>query len=170
MTRRPGSRGTAVGSSQISHALEAVLQKLKQSGIRASGSRLRIIEEFLGALRKITVEELTDALRARGVHVSRNTVNRTLALLVEHRLATVHRVARTQSRFEPAITGDHRDHLICTACRRVIRFRNPIIERVPAQIAEHHGFQLLAHKMDIFGICPKCAHLARPADSNGDDT
>lgn len=169
MTGRPGSRGTAVRSETLP-ALEPVLRTLKQSGIRVSGPRLRIIEGFLSASRKITVEELTDAVRARGVRVSRNTVNRTLALLVEHRLATVHRVPRRQSRFEPALAETNQDHLICTVCRRVVRFRSPILESVPAQVAERHGFQLLAHKMDIVGICPKCAHLARPTDSSSDET
>jgi Fur family ferric uptake transcriptional regulator len=46
--------------------------------------------------------------------------------------------------------------MICTKCRKIFEFQNEELERLQARISADHGFHMLQHKMEIYGICGKC--------------
>jgi Fur family ferric uptake transcriptional regulator len=136
------------------------LDRLRNAGVRRSPERTAVIEAFYSGEPHVTAEELAYALRLRGVHVSLATVYRALALLVEHGLATAYRVEKGQSRFEPAVPEDRRDHLVCTRCRAVVEFADPDLEALRILVARHHGFEVSAHRMEIHGVCAACSRAA----------
>lgn len=147
----------------MSAACAMALGRLRDAGVWASRQRTAVIEAFFSGAPHVTAEEIAYALRPRGMHVSVATVYRTLAVLVEHRLATTHRFGRGQRRFEPASPGHH-DHLVCTQCRAVVEFAEAGIEALQAQVAHRHGFDVRAHKMEIYGVCATCRDRA-PRDT-----
>jgi Fur family ferric uptake transcriptional regulator len=59
-------------------------------------------------------------------------------------------------RYEHKHLGKHHDHMICTKCRNIIEFENQQLENLQIQIAAAHGFHMLQHKMEIYGICSDC--------------
>ena len=68
-----------------------------------------------------------------------------------------------QSRFDNGVVryehhhlGDHHDHMICTKCGRILEFKEDRLEKYQIQIAASHGFHMLRHKMEIYGICADC--------------
>jgi Fur family ferric uptake transcriptional regulator len=46
--------------------------------------------------------------------------------------------------------------MICTKCKKIIEFENPALEDQQIQVAQTHGFHLLQHKMELYGICSEC--------------
>ena len=52
--------------------------------------------------------------------------------------------------------AEHHDHMICTGCGRIVEFENDAIEAMQRQIALAHGFELTSHRMDLYGVCPRC--------------
>ncbi len=52
--------------------------------------------------------------------------------------------------------GQHHDHMICTKCRKIVEFSEDRLEDLQVQIAAAHGFHMLQHKMEIYGICSEC--------------
>ena len=46
--------------------------------------------------------------------------------------------------------------MICTKCRKIVEFREDRLEDLQAQVAKAHGFHMLQHKMEIYGICSEC--------------
>jgi Fur family iron response transcriptional regulator len=60
--------------------------KLQACGIRATTPRLQIAELLLAAPQHLSAEQLTEALRQRGVAVSKATVYNTLNLFAAHGL------------------------------------------------------------------------------------
>jgi len=46
--------------------------------------------------------------------------------------------------------------MICTKCNAIIEFKNEQLETLQLQIAQSHGFHMLQHRMEIYGICANC--------------
>ena len=55
-----------------------------------------------------------------------------------------------RSRYEEA-GDDHHDHLIDTRSGEVIEFFDAEIERLKTEIAERLGFELVGHKLELYG-------------------
>ncbi len=49
------------------------------------------------------------------------------------------------------------DHLICTDCGAIIEFEDSRIEQLQERVASEHGFQIVSHRLELFGLCAKCA-------------
>jgi Fur family ferric uptake transcriptional regulator len=51
----------------------------------------------------------------------------------------------------------HHDHLVCTSCGAIIEFENSRIEELQEKVAQEHGFQIVSHRLELYGKCGKCA-------------
>lgn len=51
---------------------------------------------------------------------------------------------------------EHHDHLICKICNSVEEFVDHEIELKQKSIAKKHGFKLLGHVLNLYGVCSKC--------------
>jgi Fur family transcriptional regulator, ferric uptake regulator len=51
---------------------------------------------------------------------------------------------------------DHHHHLICTNCSHVVEIEDCFPVELEQRIASRNGFQFITHKLEFFGICPKC--------------
>jgi Fur family ferric uptake transcriptional regulator len=63
----------------------------------------------------------------------------------------------------------HHDHLICTACGKVVRFRHEELERILAEVAEVSGFEAITRQIKIFGTCGEqeaCREMRQAYRSN----
>jgi Fur family ferric uptake transcriptional regulator len=151
---RPRSPGTALPdpSSEAAARLEA-------AGQRATRNRLAIVEVLAGAGQPLTIREIIQ--RKRGLALS--SAYRNLAVLeaarVVHRLLT----GGDHARFELAEDLTlHHHHLVCASCGTVEDFSasGPLERRVQeamAQAAARAGFTPQAHRIDLIGLCRRCA-------------
>ena len=135
---------------------EAVIHKrdyegeLKRAGVRLTRPR-RVIVGLL-----TQTEDHPDALeifrRASAIDpsISLSTVYRTMKLL--EGLGAIHRHAFEggPSRFEQA-GGDHHDHLIDLDTGDVIEFKSERIEALQAEIAERLGYDIVHHRLELYG-------------------
>jgi Fur family transcriptional regulator, ferric uptake regulator len=129
-------------------------------GLRRSAARAAILEEFAACHEHVSAEELTALVRRRLPGVSPSTVYRTLNVLVGAGLATARAFGDGHTRFEPA-RPEHHDHLICTSCGEVVEFREDEIERLQAAVARDHGFEIVTHKLELYGECKTCRAARR---------
>jgi len=65
-------------------------------------------------------------------------------------------------RYEHRHLGRHHDHLICTKCGRIVEFANDELELLQMRIAAQHGFHMLQHRMEIYGLCDQCLAQRHP--------
>lgn len=141
----------------IAEPMQVLRAYLSEHGLRASRQRDVIVETFLKAGTHITVDELLQRARAADPGVSQATVYRTVRLLTECGLAEARHFIDGQTRYEPSDRhGQHHDHLICTLCGTVVEFVDARIEKLQEATAKDHGFELSAHKMELYGLCRKC--------------
>ena len=93
--------------------------------------------------------------------ISMATVYRTVRLFEEANLLERHDFGDGRARYEEA-SEEHHDHLIDVESGEVIEFRNETIETLQRKIAAELGYDLVDHRLELFGIRNK-----RPNDRSG---
>lgn len=83
--------------------------------------------------------------------ISIATVYRTVRLFEEAGIIEKHDFGDGRSRYEET-QDDHHDHLIDLRTGKVIEFVNEEIEKLQQEIARKLGFQLVDHRLELFGI------------------
>lgn len=129
---------------------------LRAQGLRLTGERLALFEEIYRQHGHLDADALLAAVRERGHDVSRATVYRTLELLVRSGLVRKQRVGARGQLFEHMHPGQQHDHLVCSACGRVVEFVSPGITALQAEICRAHGFSPAHHQLQITGLCNAC--------------
>ncbi|WP_375201879.1 Fur family transcriptional regulator [Hyphococcus sp.] len=83
--------------------------------------------------------------------ISIATVYRTMRLFEEAGVVERHDFQDGRARYEEA-TESHHDHLINLKSGEVIEFVNEEIEALQKKIAEQHGFRLVDHRLELYGV------------------
>jgi Fur family ferric uptake transcriptional regulator len=129
---------------------------MAEHGLKSTRQRSLIIDSFFALGGHLSVEELWSRVRQDDTKVSVATVYRTMKLLSDCGLAHARNFGDGQTRYEAAVGRDHHDHLICTRCGQIIEFENDRIEQLQDAVAKSHGFKVLSHKMELYGLCVAC--------------
>jgi Fur family ferric uptake transcriptional regulator len=100
-------------------------------------------------------DQLIDEMKRAGSVVSRATVYRTLAKLVDAGLLRRLDVG-PRTFYEHDYGYPPHEHLYCQQCRQMIEFQNPAIDAVIREVSRQHNFQTNGHSFIIHGICNAC--------------
>lgn len=95
------------------------------------------------------VEQLHRRAAEIDAGISIATVYRTVRLFEEANILERHEFRDGRSRYEQV--GDHHDHLIDVETGNVIEFQNADIEALKARIADELGFDLVDHRLELYG-------------------
>ena len=129
---------------------------MTRHGLRSTEQRRIVTEQFFASDGHLSIEDLLDRVRVEEPKIGYATVYRTLKLLKECGLAFERHFGDGVSRYEVAWKDEHHDHLICVDCERIIEFEDDAIEKLQREVASRHGFRLVRHKLELYGICPDC--------------
>lgn len=128
--------------------LEKICMK---KGMRMTEQR-RVIARVLSiAQDHPDVEEIHRRAAEIDDNISIATVYRTMRLFEESGVVERHDFQDGRSRYEEA-TEDHHDHLIDLRSGDVIEFVNEEIEALQKRIAEQHGYKLIDHRLELYGV------------------
>ncbi|MFP4476712.1 MAG: transcriptional repressor [Desulfatibacillaceae bacterium] len=128
-------------------------------GIDRVEDRVSILETFLSTEEHITAEQLYAMLKSAGYDLEDEFVRETLRLMCRYGFAEKRTFENHEGReamYEHRHLGQHHDHLICTKCGAITEFADDELERLQAEVAARTGFHMLAHRMELYGICPSC--------------
>ena len=144
--------------------LAGELNDVAARGLRAIGQRLT-------ANRRAVLAILADSDRPLTIHdilairpdLAQSSVYRTLVVLEQ--ADVVHRVVTGGEFTRYELTEDltqHHHHLVCVACGSVQDISAPpqleqSVRRVITQLAEQEGFSASTHRLDLIGLCRRCA-------------
>lgn len=129
---------------------------IARKGLKTTRQRDTVLDCFLSSDHHMSTEDLYLKVRAKNPTIGFATVYRTLKLFAESGIAREIHFGDGQTRYEHVEEGEHHDHLICTRCGAVTEFENETIERLQAEVAEQFGFVVEKHRLELYGICPKC--------------
>lgn len=136
---------------------DEVLQRyMAQHGLKSTRQRSLIVDTFFQLDGHHTVEDLWSRVRKLDMRVSVATVYRTMKLLSDCGLVHARNFGDGQTRYEAAAGRHHHDHLICTRCGLIVEFENDRIEALQDAVARKHGFSVISHKMELYGLCRNC--------------
>jgi len=122
-----------------------------EKGMRMTEQRRVIARVLSGASDHPDVEEIHRRASEIDPRISIATVYRTMRLFEESGVVERHDFQDGRSRYEEA-TETHHDHLIDLKSGAVIEFMNEEIERLQKKIAEQHGYRLVAHRLELYGV------------------
>ncbi len=94
-------------------------------------------------------EELYRRSVAVDPKISIATVYRTVKLFEDAGILERHDFRDGRSRYEEI--SDHHDHLIDVTSGKVIEFMNDEIERIQARVAQELGYELVDHRLELYG-------------------
>jgi Fur family ferric uptake transcriptional regulator len=125
-------------------------------GVDEIERRMTVLEVFLGIEGHISFNDFMDALTHEGSAFEPDFVKQTLNLLCRYGFASKKQFKGQPTLYEHRHLGFHHDHLICTRCNKIVEFENQQVENMQVEIAASHGFHVLQHKMEIYGLCADC--------------
>ena len=128
----------------------------KQDQIADFEDRFAVMEVFMQTDGHVSSADLSRKLADQNVRLTPEFVRDTLRLMCQYGFARKHQFDNGDVLYEHLHLGQHHDHMICTKCRKIMEFEDPGLESLQIQAAERHGFHLLQHKMEMYGICSEC--------------
>ena len=120
-------------------------------GLRMTGQRRIIAQVLESAHDHPDVEELYNRASRLDDKISIATVYRTVKLFEEIGVIERHEFGDGRARYE-AVPDDHHDHLIDLKTGHVIEFANAEIEVLQERIARDHGYKLVDHRLELYGV------------------
>ncbi|HEY0203526.1 MAG TPA: Fur family transcriptional regulator [Acetobacteraceae bacterium] len=121
-----------------------------ERGLKMTGQRRVIARVLSDAADHPDVEELYRRAAALDSRISIATVYRTVRLLEEHGILERRDFGGGRARYEPTEHGQHH-HLIDVETGRVIEFGDAEHEALIRTIAARLGFDLVSHRLELFG-------------------
>lgn len=126
-------------------------QRCIDKGMKMTDQRRVIARVLSEAEDHPDVEEVYRRATAQDPHISIATVYRTVRLFEEADILERHDFGDGRARYEES-PSEHHDHLIDVNSTRVIEFTSPEIEALQREIARRHGFRLVGHRLELYGV------------------
>ncbi|MCK5235360.1 MAG: transcriptional repressor [Deltaproteobacteria bacterium] len=136
--------------------MELLANCLEKRGLKSTKQRHYIADTFFRSNTHISLEELHKKVKRKSPRAGYATVYRTMKLLTECGLAIERQFGDGQTRFENVPEDGHHDHLICLKCSEIVEFQNETIEQLQDKTATELGFNVVRHKLELYGYCKNC--------------
>lgn len=120
---------------------------------RNTRQRQMVLDTVRGRCDHPTAEQIYQEIAGKDPKISRGTVYRNLAVLVQE--GNVLEIeAPSANHYD--LRCDPHHHLICTSCNQVIDVEVDYHHELDEQVAQSTGYQITGHQMLFQGICPAC--------------
>jgi Fur family transcriptional regulator, ferric uptake regulator len=138
--------------------------RLKNHCARWTGPRDEVFNVLVGTQEHLSAMDIFARLRPSSPEIGLTTVYRTIELLETAGLVRKVPGHGAEARFEyrRGDREDHHHHLICTACGRIVNYRDfeteelSLVQRTEERLARKHGFLIRDHNIEFLGLCRDC--------------
>ncbi|KQW31916.1 Fur family transcriptional regulator [Rhizobium sp. Root274] len=135
----------------MNDALKSLEALCAERGMRMTEQRRVIARILEDSDDHPDVEELYRRSSKIDAKISISTVYRTVKLFEDAGIIERHDFRDGRSRYE-TVPEEHHDHLIDLKTGTVVEFHSPEIEALQERIAREHGFRLVGHRLELYGI------------------
>ena len=139
---------------------ETIEDKCIKKGVKLTEQR-KIIAKVMSQSKKVygesdhpDVDELYNRVIKIDPKISIATVYRTVKLFEEAGIIVKHDFKAGKARYEQ-LSESHHDHLIDIKTGEIIEFVDNDIEELQKKIAEKYGYELVDHKLELYGVKKK---------------
>ncbi|MBF0326632.1 Fur family transcriptional regulator [Magnetospirillum moscoviense] len=131
--------------------ISRIEQRCIDKGMKMTDQRRIIARVLSESADHPDVEEVYRRSTEIDPHISIATVYRTVRLFEEAAILERHDFGDGRARYEEA-ANEHHDHLIDMQSGKVIEFTSPEIEALQREIARRHGYKLVGHRLELYGV------------------
>lgn len=139
---------------------------LHEKGLKFTFERQCIFKEVSHLKTHFDADSLYERFKSKGLRISRDTVYRTLPLLLESGVIQKSVGEGKREFYERLDARGHHDHMVCVECGKFIEFQSEEIETIQENVCRRHGFKLIFHDHRLYGLCRECAVTSK-ASSGG---
>ena len=133
---------------------DSIEQKCIAKGVKLTDQR-RIIAKIMSESEDHPdVDELYKRASKIDSKISIATVYRTVKLFEESGILAKHEFKGGKARYEE-LNESHHDHLIDIKTGEIIEFVDDEIEKLQKKVAKKYGYELVDHKLELYGIKKK---------------
>jgi Fur family ferric uptake transcriptional regulator len=134
-----------------------IIQSLERAGYQATPNRRLVAQLVASTDGHFTAADLLQRGRRERLAIGRATVFRALDLLT-----TLHVVERLDlpngsHAYVLCDPDEHHHHLVCSSCGRSEDIADGELLALIDRIGRRSGYQIEAHRLELFGTCPRCA-------------
>ncbi len=133
---------------------ESIVQKCLSKGVKLTDQRKIIAKVMSQSKDHPDVDELYKRVSKIDPKISIATVYRTVKLLEEEGIVAKHDFKGKKARYEE-LSESHHDHLIDVKTGEIVEFVDEEIEILQKKVAEKLGYNLIDHKLELYGIKKK---------------
>ena len=133
---------------------DTIEEKCLTKGVKLTDQRKVIAKVMSEAKDHPDVDELYKRVSKIDSKISIATVYRTVKLFEEEGIVAKHDFKGGKARYEEVSEGHH-DHLIDVNTGEIIEFVDEEIEILQKKGAEKYGYNLVDHKLELYGIKKK---------------
>tara|TARA_B100000029_G_scaffold100798_1_gene91004 strand:- start:171 stop:584 length:414 start_codon:yes stop_codon:yes gene_type:complete len=130
---------------------KTIEQKCIKKGVKLTDQRKVIAKVMSESDDHPNVDELYKRVTQIDAKISIATVYRTVKLFEESGILTKHDFKGGKARYEE-LSEHHHDHLIDIKSGEIIEFVDEEIEELQKKVAEKYGYNLVDHKLELYGI------------------
>ncbi|MFO0775559.1 MAG: transcriptional repressor [Nitrospiraceae bacterium] len=155
-------------SKLLLSASDEIRSRFRQAKLRLTPQREAIYVALVGTDTHPSADELLAMVRKTTPSISANTVYYTLAALRRAGLVAEVNYGHERARFDGNIGPHH--HAVCQGCRHIVDIEDRGLDRLaPALVRDvvPEDFEVVAHRVDIFGLCATCRRQAQPRIRRG---
>ncbi len=133
---------------------ETIERKCILKGVKLTDQRKIIAQVMSDSSDHPDVDELYKRVSKIDSKISIATVYRTVKLFEEVGILAKHDFKGGKARYEELSEGHH-DHLIDIKTGEIIEFVDEDIEKLQKKVAEKYGYDLVDHKLELYGVKKK---------------
>jgi Fur family ferric uptake transcriptional regulator len=131
-------------------------QVLAREGVKNTKYRNAIFNIIEQSKIPLTAEEIFLTLKEKHGSIWLSTVYRTLEILTSKELIIKLTILDDDKARYELNHNDHRHHVICVSCHRMISFLDCPVEEFEKTLKEQVDFDVTGHKLEIYGYCQNC--------------
>ncbi len=133
---------------------ETIEKKCISKGVKLTEQRKIIAKVMSESDDHPNVDELYNRVSKIDPKISIATVYRTVKLFEEAGILAKHDFKGGKARYEE-LSESHHDHLIDVKTGEIIEFVDNEIEKLQKKVAEKYGYELVDHKLELYGVKKK---------------
>jgi len=140
---------------KVNERLDHMVFSLREAGHRITPQRLAVLKVLAADPDHPSVEHIYRQVKTDFPTTSLATIYKTVALLKELGEVLELGFADWGSRYDGRKPYPH-PHVICTKCGTIVDPEYSSMGEMAREMAKKSGFHLTHHRLDFFGLCPKC--------------